>query len=488
MPAANSGLFLLCPLVEFPLRFDELTLHPRLQQALAHLAFDSTTDIQRQAIPLILAGHDIAASSKTGSGKTLAFLLPMVHRLLTSKVLGRRGPRALVLAPTRELAKQVYAQLRLLIGATPLKATLVLGGENFNDQAKALQRHPQILIGTPGRIANHMSERSLFLDGLEILVMDEADRMLDLGFAVELKQIHEAANHRLRQTLMFSATLGHSEFEALAAILLQQPRRITVGREFETHEDIALQFVLADHLDHKEALLGKLLETSSYQQAIIFTATRADTERLATLYAGKGFTTTALSSDLSQSKRNAIMDSFSRGHQRLLFTTDIAARGLDLLNVSLVVNFDMPKVAAEFIHRTGRTGRAGAKGTAISLVSAKDWASYMAVTQLLGLPEQNFTAVPGLEARFTGVMAPVRKKKAAANPWLADDKAAEKAPGKRKRTETEIRLAAANKKRPHKQTPQLADADDPLRNGMAPVRRRPPEALPQLEEEDPHEE
>ena len=328
------------------MRFDELSLHPKLLNALSHLAFEAPTEIQQLAIPHILASRDLAASSRTGSGKTLAFLLPMVQRLLTSRVLGKRGPRALILAPTRELAKQVHAQLRLLIAGTNYKATLVLGGENFNDQTRALQRHPQILIGTPGRIANHLQERSLFLDGLEMLILDEADRMLDLGFANELKQIHDAANHRLRQTLMFSATLGHTDFEALSTVLLKTPQRVTVGQEFARHDDITLNFILADHLDHKEALLEALLKQTTYQQAIIFTATRADTERLATLFNSKGFRAVALSSDLKQSARNTIMDGFMRGHHSLLFTTDIASRGLDLLNVSLVINFAMPKVAA----------------------------------------------------------------------------------------------------------------------------------------------
>ncbi|MBP8220381.1 MAG: DEAD/DEAH box helicase, partial [Aeromonadaceae bacterium] len=357
------------------LRFDELSLHPRLQQAIDHLGFTQVTEIQQRAIPQILSCHDLAASSKTGSGKTLAFLLPMVQRLLTSKVLGKRGPRALILAPTRELAKQVYGQLRLLLGGTNLKGALILGGENFNDQTKQLLRIPQIVVGTPGRIANHLQERSLFIDGLELLILDEADRMLDLGFANELKQIHEAASHRLRQTLMFSATLAHTEFEELATVLLDNPHRITVGQELAPHEDIEQRFILCDHLDHKEALLEHLLRHESYQQAIIFTATRADTERLAQLFNDKGLSAAALSGELKQNARNAIMDGFSRGHHKLLFTTDIASRGLDLVNVSLVINFDMPKAAEEFIHRIGRTGRAGSKGQAISLISAKDWAS-----------------------------------------------------------------------------------------------------------------
>lgn len=384
------------------MRFEELSLNKRLLEAVGHWGFTETTPIQEQAIPLILAGHDVAASSKTGSGKTLAFLLPMVQKLATSRGLSRRSPRAVILTPTRELAKQVYGQLRLLIANSPLKAALILGGENFNDQAKQLQRIPQILVGTPGRIANHLSEKTLFLDGVEMLILDEADRMLDLGFVKELQQIADAANHRLRQSLMFSATLGHTHFEELAEELLNDPSRITVGQEFSPHEDIELGFVLCDHLDHKQNVLRFILKNQSYQQAIVFTATRDDTQRLATLIAAEGIKTAALSGELSQSERNGIMDSFSRGHFSVLFTTDIASRGLDLQQLSLVINFDMPKAAQEFIHRVGRTGRAGVKGTAISLISAKDWISFLAVQNMLQLKPE-FIEFPGLKGSFAGL-------------------------------------------------------------------------------------
>jgi superfamily II DNA/RNA helicase len=288
--------------------------------------------------------------------------------------------------------------------------------------------------------------------------------MLDLGFANELKQIHEAANHRLRQTLMFSATLAHTEFEELATVLLDAPRRITVGQELAPHEDIEQRFLLCDHLDHKQALLEHLINHEPYQQAIIFTATRADTERLAQLFQEKGLSAAALSGDLKQNARNTIMDGFSRGHFKLLFTTDIASRGLDLVNVSLVVNFDMPKAAEEFIHRIGRTGRAGAKGLAISLVGAKDWASYQAVKNLLQL-DIPFSELPGLTGKFKGVFAPARRGPKAAHPLLAAKEP--KAGGKPK---AQVRKArpANEKNRPNKQQP----TGDTVQDGFAPLRKR----------------
>jgi len=390
-------------------QFKDLGLDSRLFKVLDHLGIDTPTDIQAQAIPVALNGKDLIASSKTGSGKTLAFLLPTMQRLMKNRALSKRDPRALILAPTRELAKQVYTQLRALTAGTQFKAVLVLGGENFNDQAKELRKDPHLVVATPGRLANHLDERTLALNGLELLIMDEADRMLDLGFAKELNQINDAADHRLRQTLMFSATLDHAEVDDMAVKLLKAPRRIAVGAANAEHKDISQRFYLCDHLDHKQALLEKLLETETYQQAIIFTATRGDTDRLSEVLSAKGLKTAALSGEMSQSERNRIMDSFSRGQQQVLITTDVASRGLDLLQVSLVINFDMPKQAEEYVHRIGRTGRAGAKGVAASLVGPKDWDAFKRVERFLQ-QHINFHTLEGLVGKFKGVKPKPTKK------------------------------------------------------------------------------
>lgn len=385
-----------------PEQFKDLGLDTRLMAALDHLGLHTPTEIQEKAIPVILTGYDLIASSKTGSGKTLAFLLPSLQRLIKTKALSKRDPRALILAPTRELAKQVYEQLRSLTSGSSFNIALLLGGENFNDQIKLLRRQPHVIVATPGRLANHLNERSLMLNGLELLIMDEADRMLDLGFAKELNQINDAADHRRRQTLMFSATLDHAEVNEMADKLLKAPKRIAVGAANAEHADIEKRFYLCDHLDHKQALLQHILTTESYQQAIIFTATRPDTDRLAALLKEQGLTTAALSGDMSQSERNRIMDSFSRGQQKVLITTDVASRGLDLLQVSLVVNFDMPKQAEEYVHRIGRTGRAGAKGVAMSLVGPKDWDAFKRVERFLQ-QDISFATFAGLEGKFKGI-------------------------------------------------------------------------------------
>jgi superfamily II DNA/RNA helicase len=384
------------------LLFTDLPIEHQILKNLELKGLTETTEIQSQAIPYGLMGKDLLASSKTGSGKTLAFLVPALQRVLKSKPLSRKDPRVLILAPTRELAKQVFLQLKWLIAKQSVSAVLILGGENFNDQVKALRRHPQFIVGTAGRIADHLSGKTLFLNGLELLIMDEADRMLDLGFAPQLKDINRAADHRKRQTMMFSATLDSAPLHYLTEIMLKAPQRISVGQANEQHKDIEQRFYFADHIEHKEALLFKILEQEQYQQVMIFTATRADTERLSKLLNEQGKQSIGLSAELSQGTRSNVMNEFSRNQQQILVTTDVASRGLDLLKVSLVINFDMPKLADEYVHRVGRTGRAGNKGQAISLIGPKDWLSFTAVKGFLQ-QDITFSEIEGLPAKFKGL-------------------------------------------------------------------------------------
>ncbi|ATG74301.1 DEAD/DEAH box helicase [Zobellella denitrificans] len=443
--------------------FNDFGLDSRLIRALGHLGFDTPTEIQQKAIPVVLAGHDLMASSQTGSGKTLAFLLPALHRLLKTRALSKRDPRALILAPTRELAKQVFGQLRSLTSGSGLDIALLLGGENFNDQLKALRKSPDVIVATPGRLANHLDSRSLMLNGLELLILDEADRMLDLGFAPQLEQIHQAADHRRRQTLMFSATLDHAEADDMAARLLKTPKRVAVGAANAEHQDIAQRFLLCDHLDHKQAQLMHLLGHEDYQQAIIFTATRADTERLAALLQEQGQTAAALHGDMSQAERNRIMDAFARGQQRLLITTDLASRGLDLLQVSLVVNFDLPKQAEEYVHRIGRTGRAGASGAAVSLVGPKDWDAFKRIERFLQ-QDIAFAAIEGLEGKFKGI----RPRAAKAD---AKGKAKPRPAGKGKPGHTPVNKPA---KPAHSRAERFSGPGLGTDDGMAPMRRKKP--------------
>ncbi len=444
----------------FPLQFTELSLDKRLQKSIDHMGFIKTTEIQELAIPVAMTGRDLMASSKTGSGKTLAFLLPAMQRIISTRALSKRDPRVLILLPTRELAYQVYSQLRLLVSNTQYKAVSILGGENFNDQAKALAKDPHFIVGTPGRVTDHLLQNHLYLNGLEMLILDEADRMLDLGFAAQLRMINKAADHKRRQTLMFSATLEHQEVNELAEELLNKPEHVMVDAAYSEHKDIEQKIYLCDHLDHKEALLEQVLKQDKQKQIIIFTATRNDTQRLADKLAENDFNTIALSGDLKQSARNKIMDEFSRGQQQILVTTDVASRGLDLLNVSLVINFDMPKMSEEYVHRIGRTGRAGAKGTAVSLVGPKDWASFIAIQKFLRRTF-TFSAFEGFEGKFKGLKPKLNKTK----------KSAEKtdiAPNKRKPAVNKPKAAPKRDKRFH----------NAIDIGDAPMRRKPAGKLP----------
>ncbi len=411
LPATPIGESLIIKFIlwENPLQFKELGLDNRLLKNLNHYAFAKVTEIQQVAIPVAIAGKDILASSKTGSGKTLAFVLPMLHKALKTKALSAKDPRGVILAPTRELAKQVYGELRSMMGGLSYEAALIVGGENFNDQVKALRRYPRFIVATPGRLADHLEHRSLFLDGVETLILDEADRMLDLGFEKELMKIHRAAKHRRRQTLMFSATIGHASVNDMAAQMLVDPKRIAVGHENEQHADITQRFILCDHLDHKEAILDRLLEQEEYRQLIIFTATRSDTERLTEKLNEAKLKAVALSGELNQVKRNTIMSQFERGVFKILVTTDIASRGLDISNVTHVINFDMPKHTEEYVHRVGRTGRAGNHGDAISLIGPKDWISFKNIEAYLA-QTITFTELDGLKGKFKGIKPKVSFK------------------------------------------------------------------------------
>ncbi|WP_337880418.1 DEAD/DEAH box helicase [Rheinheimera sp.] len=435
--------------------FQDFRLDPRLVRSVQHLGFAQPTTVQQEAIPAAMTGKDLLVSSQTGSGKTLAYLLPMMQRLLRSKALAKQDARALILVPTRELAHQVYGRLRLFVANTPLSSALIVGGENFNDQEKLLKRQPQIIVATPGRLVDHLEHKSLFIAGLELLILDEADRMLDLGFMPQLTAINKAADHRLRQTLMFSATLDNTEINELAMALLKSPHRVSVGVSHQQHEDIEQRCFFADHLTHKEALLKHFISTEEIKQLILFTATREDTERLALLCEQLGLPAVGLSGKLSQARRNQVMQEFASGRFKVLVTTDVASRGLDLLQVSHVVNFDLPKHAEEYVHRIGRTGRAGQKGVAISLVGPKDWKSFCEIESFLRRPLP-LSEVEGLIARFKGPVTMAVPKKAV----KAKSGSVAKAPGQKPKQVQKGKKAASS---------QFFQAGD---DGLMPVRKK----------------
>ena len=374
--------------------FNTLNLHSDLLKAIAACGFDQPTDVQREAIPVILSGRDLMASAQTGTGKTAAFVLPALQRLLNAAPNRGRGPRVLVLTPTRELAMQVNDNIRQFSRFSRFVTGTVVGGMPYPPQMKMLRNPLDLLVATPGRLMDHMEQGRVDFSRLEMLVLDEADRMLDMGFVDAVKTI-AMAMPKARQTLLFSATL-EGEVLKIAKQILNDPVRVQLAANHERHASIDQHVHRADHVDHKHDLLAYYASHASVSQAVIFTATKRGADRLSRKLLAEGHASAALHGDMSQSQRKRTVDSMRRGKVRLLVATDVAARGLDIKGISHVINFDMPMVAEDYIHRIGRTGRAGAKGTAISLVGPDDQRKLAGVQRLTG-SGLNWTVVEGLE-------------------------------------------------------------------------------------------
>ncbi|MBV2235296.1 MAG: DEAD/DEAH box helicase [Sterolibacterium sp.] len=374
------------------MNFTELNLHPALLQAIADAGYSAATAVQQQAIPAVLEGRDLLVSSQTGSGKTAAFMLPAIHRLAAAprqnaptgktpnqlrQSAASRGqrprfqpaqPKVLVLAPTRELALQVTAatekyaaQLRFI------KSVAILGGMPYVKQMQLLARNPQILVATPGRLIDHMESGKIDCSQLEMLVLDEADRMLDMGFIDDIERI-VAATPTTRQTLLFSATLDGMVGQ-MAQRITHDPLVIRIAGATSKHENIAQRLHFVDDLAHKNRLLDHLLRDISIDQCVVFTATKRDADLLSERLNLSGFAAAALHGDMHQGARNRTLRAVRNGEVRVLVATDVAARGIDVPTISHVFNYDLPKNPEDYVHRIGRTGRAGRNGQAISLVN-----------------------------------------------------------------------------------------------------------------------
>ena len=352
-------------------RFADLSLHERLLRVVSELGFDAPTPVQLAAIPPILAGRDVRALARTGSGKTAAFVLPLLHRLYGDPK-PRTATRALILLPTRELAQQTLKQVGQFARYTFIKAELVTGGEDFKVQAARIRRNPDILIGTPGRLLEHLGAGHLELGDLEVLVLDEADRMLDMGFADDVLKLAEACNPA-RQTLLFSATRGGAGLARVIEKVLREPEHLMLDNVRELDLGIGQQIITADDVAHKERLLQWLLAHEAYRKAIIFTNTRAQADRLGGVLVASSIRSFVLHGEKDQKERKKAMDRLRNGDISVLVATDVAARGIDVSGLDLVINFDMPRNGEDYIHRIGRTGRAGASGLAISFVLSNEW-------------------------------------------------------------------------------------------------------------------
>lgn len=352
------------------LSFESLNLHPAILRALEESGYNSPTPIQAQAIPVVMEGHDLLASAQTGTGKTAGFMLPALNLLATPHESRSRGPRILVLTPTRELATQVNDAARKYGKFLRARTVSIVGGMPYPLQNKLLSQPLDILVATPGRLLDHMERGRIDLSRLQMLILDEADRMLDMGFLPDVERICEQLSTE-RQTLLFSATLD-GDIARIANQILKNPKTVQVAAQKEKHANIEQRLHFVDDMTHKNKLLEHLLIAPEVNQTIIFTSTKRHADVLAEDLYAAGHKTAALHGDMTQGARNRTLTKLRHGDVKVLVATDVAARGIDVHGITHVINYDLPKFAEDYVHRIGRTGRANNTGIAISFASNMD--------------------------------------------------------------------------------------------------------------------
>ncbi|MEM0979407.1 MAG: DEAD/DEAH box helicase [Cyanobacteria bacterium P01_H01_bin.58] len=374
--------------------FEPLGLSDKLLRAIADQGYEAPTPIQAQAVPAILAGHDVLASAQTGTGKTASFTLPILHKLATSPSQGRgRKVRALILTPTRELAAQVEDSVKTYGKYMPIRVASVYGGVRMGPQVAKLQRGVDVLIATPGRLLDHLRQETVNLSAVDMLVLDEADRMLDMGFIHDIRTVIDNISAE-RQTMLFSATFSR-QIKRLADDLLETPQVIEVARTNTVAEKVT-QVVHPVDRNRKRELLSHMIGARNLQRVLVFTRTKHGANRLAEQLESDGLSSDAIHGNKSQGARSRALSAFKRGKVRVLVATDVAARGLDIDELPHVVNFDLPNVPEDYVHRIGRTGRAGSEGEAISLVCVDEHYLLRNIERLLkqDIPK---SVIPGYE-------------------------------------------------------------------------------------------
>lgn len=382
--------------------FEALGLPRALTQALTHLKFTTPTPIQAQAIPPAMAGRDILGSAQTGTGKTAAFGIPLIAHLLANPTVG-----ALVMTPTRELAVQVIALLEQLLGVgTGIRTALIIGGEPMSKQLRQLQGRPRLIVGTPGRINDHLTRRTLKFATTDFLVLDETDRMLDMGFGVQIDKILAQMPPK-RQTLLFSATLP-ANIVKLSGKYMTDPLRISVGETHLPIERIKQENIMLKEDDKYGQLLVQLQQREG--SIIVFVKTKYGTEKMAKKLRAINLAADAIHGDLRQRERDKAIGSFRNKTTRIMVATDIAARGLDIPHIEHVINYDLPQCPEDYIHRIGRTARAGAEGAAVNLITGADKKKWQAIQRLLN-PGQKLESFGGGEGDSRGPRKPFNKKK-----------------------------------------------------------------------------
>ncbi|WP_247891011.1 DEAD/DEAH box helicase [Azospirillum aestuarii] len=376
-----------------PNAFAGLGVHPLVVKALEAFEYNTPTPVQAEAIPPALQGRDILATAETGTGKTAAFMLPALTRTVELPRLGVAAPRVLVLAPTRELAKQVTDAARKYAKFMKYNIVDVVGGMPYRDQLRLLSRAVDVMVATPGRLLDHVSRNRIDLSAVEVLILDEADRMLDMGFLDDVETIAKCCPES-RQTLLFTATLDR-RMAQLAGNLLRNPVRVAV-ESATTAVNVEQRLHHADDMDHKRRLLKHFADQPEVGKAIIFAATKRDADALAEELSDAGHAAAALHGDMDQFKRNRTLQRLRTGQVRLLVATDVAARGIDVRDITHVINFDLPRSAEDYVHRIGRTGRAGASGVAVSFAARADRDALFRIERYTGT-RLDIHVVPGLE-------------------------------------------------------------------------------------------
>jgi ATP-dependent RNA helicase RhlE len=367
--------------------FKRFKLDPRVEQGLKNAGYEKATPIQDAAIPLVLEGHDLIGTAQTGTGKTAAFVLPILHQLLTNPKKHANKSRVLVVTPTRELAEQIHTVVAQLGRYTPVRSATVYGGVGMVPQERALRQGIDIIVACPGRLLDHLQRGTAKLDGVETLVLDEADRMLDMGFLPSIQQILQKLPAQ-RQTLLFSATFEKA-LEQLIHKSMRVPKRVTLGHEAPAATVAHAIYPVSQHL--KTKLLLGVLKEMTVSSVLIFTRTKHRADRVVEKLESTGYAAAGLHANKSQGQRQRALEQFRAGKLQILVATDIAARGLDIASISHVINFDIPDSATTYIHRIGRTGRAAKTGDALTLVTPEDSALVRDIEKILGKPIEKKT-------------------------------------------------------------------------------------------------
>ena len=381
--------------------FSSLLLDEALLEAIEHLGFTQMTEVQSAAMPQALAGKDLIVNAKTGSGKTLAYVVPILQQILDNP---QTLPQAIILAPTRDLCRQINKQCSLLAEYTEITTAVIIGGEDPKHQIKALEAYPDIIIATPGRLLEHVKRDVVVLDAISILVLDEADRMLDMGFSDDVISIASQCNEEV-QTVLFSASFNQNKFKILIDSILVEPEMILVDSSREGNQNITQHKIPADNAEHKLKLCQYLLQNNdadfAFTKAIVFANKKDTVNKISAYLQSKEIASAVIHSDVTQDVRNQMLRKFRLGEINIIIATDVASRGLDITALDLIINFDVPRNGEDYMHRIGRTGRMFDTGRAITLVDSQEWNRMISIENFLSI-ECAEHKIKSLAGKFSG--------------------------------------------------------------------------------------